>query len=139
MADHIQLTIVAPDRTLFKGMVEEVYAPGLIGEFGVLEGHAPYFTEVDPGEVRFKTGGQEKFAAVAEGFAEVAADKVTLLVEAAEYPEELDVEKAAQYLKKAEEQIAGMSLFDAGYRFRELRVKRALNRLAVAKRAPSKG
>ena len=138
MADKIQLTIVAPDRTLFKGMVEDVYAPGLLGEFGVLEGHAPYFTEIDPGEVRFKVGGQDRYAAVAEGFAEIAADKVTLLVEAAEYPEEIDAELAREYLKKAEEKIAGMALFDAEYRFRELRVKRALNRLNVVNRAPSK-
>ena len=138
MAEKIQLTIVAPDRTLFKGVVDEIYAPGMLGEFGVLEGHAPFFTEIDPGEVRFRTGGQDRYAAVAEGFAEVSADKVTLLVEAAEFPEEIDLDRANEYLKKAEERIAGMALFDAEYRFRELRVKRAQNRLNVAKRASAK-
>jgi len=121
MAEKIELTIVAPDKTLFKGVVEEIYAPGLLGEFGVLEGHSPFFCETDPGEV--------------QGFAEVAADRVTLLVEAAERPEDIDVELANQYLKKAEERLAGMTLFDPEYRFRELRLKRAQNRLNVAKRA----
>ncbi|MBI5525457.1 MAG: F0F1 ATP synthase subunit epsilon [Deltaproteobacteria bacterium] len=138
MAEKIELTIVAPDKTLFKGVVEEIYAPGLLGEFGVLEGHSPFFCETDPGEVRYKAGGADKYVAVAEGFAEVAADKVTLLCEAAERPEDIDIDLANQYLKKAEEKLSGMTLFDPEYRFRELRVKRARNRLNVAKRASAR-
>jgi len=132
MADKITLNIVAPDRTLFKGMVEDVYAPGFLGEFGILDGHSPYFCELEPGVVRFKTGGARKVAAVAEGFAAVSNNVVTLLVEAAEYPEEIDSAKAESYKVRAESKLKGLNLFDPEYRFWELRRKRALVRLLLA-------
>jgi F-type H+-transporting ATPase subunit epsilon len=135
MADKINLTIVAPDKTLFKGVVEEVYATGVLGEFGILEGHAPFFCETEPGELHYKANGAEKYAAVAEGFAVVSNDSVTLLVEAAEYPEEIDVSLAEKYRQRAEKGIEGLDLFNPEYRFKELRLKRALNRISVAKRA----
>jgi F-type H+-transporting ATPase subunit epsilon len=132
MADKINLTIVAPDRILFKGVVEDVYAKGVLGEFGILESHAPYFSETEPGQVRFRTGGAERTAAVAEGYAAVAADNVTLLVEAAEFPEEIDVSRAREYLKRAEEKLKGLNLYDAEYRFWDLRRMRAENRMLSA-------
>jgi len=133
MADKIKLNIVAPDRTLFKGTVEELYAPGILGEFGILEGHAPYFTEIEPGAVHWKADGVDKSAAVAEGFASVHSDTITLLVEAAEFPEEIDPVKAEAYRVRAEEKLSNMTLFDPDYRFWKLREMRALNRLLLAK------
>ncbi|MBI5525840.1 MAG: hypothetical protein HY897_05855 [Deltaproteobacteria bacterium] len=97
-----------------------------------------YFTETDPGEVRFETGGQDRYAAVAERFAEVSNDRIRLLVEAAEWPEEIDTERAAKDRTACEQKLGAMTLYDPEYGFRELRLKRALNRLAVAKRASSK-
>jgi len=133
MADKINLAIVAPDRTLFRGVVEDIYAPGILGEFGILEGHSPFFSEIEPGKVHFKTGNKEKFAAVAEGFAIVSNDTVTLLVEAAEFPEEIDIAKADKYKARAEEKLAKLNLYDQDYRFWDLRLKRAVNRIQAVK------
>ncbi|MFA6032260.1 MAG: ATP synthase F1 subunit epsilon [Myxococcota bacterium] len=132
MADKITLNIVAPDRTLFKGLVEDVYAPGFLGEFGILDGHSPYFCELQPGVVRFKANGAHRTAAVAEGFAAISNNTVTLLVEAAEYPEEIDAAKAESYKVRAENKLKGLNLFDPEYKFWELRRKRALVRLLLA-------
>jgi F-type H+-transporting ATPase subunit epsilon len=103
MADVLQLEIVTPEKQLVSDSAEEIQIPGKNGYLGVLPGHAPLITELAVGEITYRKGGQTSYLSVAWGFAEVLPAKVTILAEAAERPEEIDVNRAREAKKRAEE------------------------------------
>lgn len=105
MADTIQLEIVTPDRLLVNEQVEEVQIPGKSGYLDALPEHAPLITELAPGELTYKSGGSVTHLAVSWGFAEVLPDKVTILAQAAERPEEIDVARAQEAKDRAEQAL----------------------------------
>jgi F-type H+-transporting ATPase subunit epsilon len=105
MADTIQLEIVTPDRLLVNEQVEEVEIPGKSGYLEALPQHAPLITELAPGELTYKRGGTVIRLAVSWGFAEVLPDKVTILAQTAERPEEINVQRAQEAKKRAQEQL----------------------------------
>jgi F-type H+-transporting ATPase subunit epsilon len=109
--DAIQLVIVTPERQLLSERVVEVTLPGADGELGALPGHAPLITELGIGELRYRTAGGAMSApiAVIRGFAEVLKDRVTVLAETAERPEEIDVTRAEEAKKRAEQRLASAS------------------------------
>jgi F-type H+-transporting ATPase subunit epsilon len=102
MAETIQLEIVTPERLVVNDTAEYIEIPGKSGHIGVLPGHAPLITELAVGEISYRTGNQTRRLAVAWGFAEVLADKVTILAETAEKAEEIDALRAEAAKKKAE-------------------------------------
>lgn len=105
--DSIQLVIVTPERQLLSEPVTEVQLPGADGYLGVLPGHAPLITELGIGELTYRTtGGQAGILAVIRGFAEVLPDRVSVLAETAERAEDIDVKRAQEALKRAQERIA---------------------------------
>jgi F-type H+-transporting ATPase subunit epsilon len=132
VADTFQLEIVTPTRLLVKEQSEEAQIPGLSGYLGILPGHAPLITELAVGAITYKTSGATHTLSVAWGFAEVLPDRVTILAEAAEHPQEIDVERAhkakeraEQLLKSNDPQVDFMRAEDA--------LQRAETRLNVAK------
>lgn len=130
MAETIQLEIVTPERLVIKDDAEDVQIPGKTGYLGILPGHAPLITEIAVGEISYHTGGQLRRLAVAWGFAEVLPDKVTILAETAERPEEIDVNRAQAARQRAEEELrkAGPS----GDADAQAALQRAKARLEVA-------
>jgi F-type H+-transporting ATPase subunit epsilon len=104
MPDTFQLEIVTPEKKVVDTAAEEVQIPGKNGYLGVLPGHAPLITELAVGEIEYRSNGEHRLA-VAWGFAEVLPDKVTILAETAERPEEIDVERARQAKQRAEERL----------------------------------
>ena len=105
--DSIQLVVVTPVRQLLSESVTEVQLPGADGYLGVLPGHAPLITELGIGELTYRTrGGQTGLLAVIRGFAEVLPDRVSVLAETAERAEEIDINRAKEALKRAQELIA---------------------------------
>ena len=94
MADKFRLDVVTPTRLLLSEDAEEVSAPGIEGEFGVLPGHTPFLTALGVGELMVRQGATVKYLAMCRGFAEVGHDKVTILAEEAEFPHEIDVREA---------------------------------------------
>jgi len=105
--DSIQLVVVTPVRQLLSESVTEVQLPGADGYLGVLPGHAPLITELGIGELTFRTaGGQTGLLAVIRGFAEVLPDRVSVLAETAERAEEIDINRAKEALKRAQDLIA---------------------------------
>ncbi len=92
MADTLQLEIVTPERRVVLEEVTELNAPGLLGEFGVLGGHEAFVTVLKSGVLHYRrAGGDElRVLAVSGGFAEIVADRVTLLVETCESADEID-------------------------------------------------
>ena len=106
MADTLQLKIVTPERLLVDEQVEEVEIPGKSGYLEALPQHAPLITELDAGEISYKKGGGTVVRlAVGWGFAEVLPDKVTILAQAAERAEEINVERAQQAKARAEQAL----------------------------------
>jgi F-type H+-transporting ATPase subunit epsilon len=106
-ADSIQLVIVTPVRQLLSESVVEAQLPGADGYLGILPGHAPLITELGIGELTYRTaGGQSGLLAVIRGFAEVLPDRISVLAEMAERAEEIDVKRAQEALKRAQELIA---------------------------------
>ncbi len=103
MVETFQLEIVTPEKMVVKEAVEEAQIPAKKGYLGILPGHAPLITELAVGEITYRSGGTNHRLAVAWGFAEVLPDKVTILAETAERPEEIDVKRAQASKVKAEE------------------------------------
>jgi F-type H+-transporting ATPase subunit epsilon len=107
LPDSIELIIVTPERQLLREKVVEVTLPGADGQLGVLPGHAPLITELGIGELTYRgQGGSEGTLAIISGFSEVLGDRVTVLAETAERPEEIDLRRAEEAKKRAEERLA---------------------------------
>ena len=132
MPDTFQLDIVTPVKLVVQDAAEEAQIPGLSGYLGILPGHAPLLTELAVGVITYKASGQTHTLAVAWGFAEVLPGKVTILAEAAERPQEIDVERAREAKTRAEQLLKSN---DPGidYRRAEDALLRAETRLDVAK------
>jgi F-type H+-transporting ATPase subunit epsilon len=105
MPDTFQLEIVTPEKKVVDTAAVEVQIPGKNGYLGVLAGHAPLITELAVGKVTYRSDGDQQRLAVAWGFAEVLPDKVTILAETAERPQEIDVERARQAKQRAEQRL----------------------------------
>ncbi|HEX5008011.1 MAG TPA: F0F1 ATP synthase subunit epsilon, partial [Hyphomonadaceae bacterium] len=91
MAETLHFSLVSPERELFSGAVDQVDAPGVEGEFGVLPKHAPFMTVLKPGVVRIHEGGQVTPVFVRGGFADVTPSGLTILAEEAVRLADVDV------------------------------------------------
>jgi F-type H+-transporting ATPase subunit epsilon len=130
------LSIVTPDGEWYREPVDAVVLPGSEGDFGVLPGHERFLTPLRIGaiEVRPRTGNR-LFAAIANGFADVRGDEVTLMVESCEFADEIDVARAELAHDRAEQGLA--ELGDSNEKRMdqyEAALERARNRLAVSRR-----
>ena len=126
------LELITPEKILVSKEVDMVVAPGVMGEFGILEGHAPFLSGIIPGELRFRVNDKMEYCSVAYGFCEVSNNKVSILVDAAERADEIDVERAKRALERAQnrlEQKEGVDIARA-----EAALKRAMARLKVAEK-----
>ena len=132
MPNTFQLEIVTPSRLLVKDAAEEAQIPGLDGYLGILPGHAPLITELAVGVITYKASGTTHTLSVAWGFAEVLQDKVTILAETAERPQEIDVERAQKAKDRAEQRLKSNDL-KVDYTRAEDALQRAETRLSVAK------
>jgi F-type H+-transporting ATPase subunit epsilon len=105
MANSFTCNIVSAEAAIFSGEVEQLVASGIMGDLGILPGHAPLLTELQPGPIRvIHDGGQEENFYVSGGFLEVQPDVVTILADAASRAGDLDeaaAEEARQHALKA--------------------------------------
>lgn len=134
MAETLKLEMVTPYKRVLTEEVEEITAPGIVGELGVLPGHTPLLTTLTVGELIYKKGGKNYFVAVNWGYLEVDDDVVTILVDTAEKSDEIDLERAEKALGRAEEALKAMPHEDKKYAIMEAALKRALIRIQVAGR-----
>ncbi|EOC99445.1 F0F1 ATP synthase subunit epsilon [Caldisalinibacter kiritimatiensis] len=126
------LEIVTPDRKFFEDKVEMVIVRGIEGDIGILKNHTPLVTPLDIGKIRIKQNGEFRIAAVASGYIEVAKEKTTIIADAAEWPEEIDVDRAKAAKERAEKRLKGSGGEKDTLRA-EISLKKAINRLEVAK------
>ncbi len=127
------LDIVTPERKVYSGEVTFVGVKGYDGELGVMANHMPLVTPLKIGTVKIIAEGQpDQLVAVSGGFIEVRGTQVTILAEAAELPEEIDVDRALRAKERAEERLRKKNEFDQ--KRAEISLERALNRLKIGKR-----
>jgi F-type H+-transporting ATPase subunit epsilon len=131
MSDTFQLEIVTPAKQVVKDEAEEAQIPGLNGYLGILPGHAPLITELAVGVISYRAKGNTHTLAVAWGFAEVLPDKVTILAETAERPEEIDITRAQKAKDRAEQRLKSNDP-QVDYTRAEDALQRADTRLKVA-------
>jgi F-type H+-transporting ATPase subunit epsilon len=136
MTDALKLELATPARLVVTTSADEVVVPGVEGYFGVLPGHAPLLAQLGVGEVRYRSGREEHHLAVSGGFAEVGADRVTILAESAERPEEIDVPRARAARERAESRLALRGGEEVDVARAMVALRRAEIRLLVAARRP---
>jgi F-type H+-transporting ATPase subunit epsilon len=130
----LKVEIVTAERLVYsEDGVEEVIAPGSEGEFTVLPQHAPFLTMVKPGLMRIVKGGEDIDLAITGGFLEVRDDRVTVLADAAERAEEIDVVRAEEARRHAERTLEERAS-EADLVRAAAALQRALLRLKVAER-----
>ncbi len=131
----IRCEIVSQDRMVFEGDVDIVVLPGAAGEMGVLPHHAPLLTTLKYGYIKVRQRGQEQVFTVAGGVAEVQPDIVTVLADAAENIEEIDVDRAEAARKHAQEALAkGVPADTDAYLAVEAALRRSNLRLDAVRR-----
>lgn len=135
MAEKLKFELVSPERQLLSIEVDEVVAPGVEGDFGVLPGHTPFLTGLRVGELVYKINGVEDYVAIDRGFFEVVDDKVTVLAESAELGREIDLEEAIRRKLEAEKSLENARHEDEmKFRNVEAKLKLELMRVSVAEK-----
>jgi F-type H+-transporting ATPase subunit epsilon len=136
VADRLTLEVATPSRAVVGEQVDEVVLPGIEGYFGVLPGHAAFLTTLGIGELTYRIGREERHLAVSGGFCEIRNDKVIVLADTAELPEEIDRERAERARERAEQRLAGRATQEEiDYTRAAAALARALIRIQVAGRA----
>lgn len=131
----LHLEIITIEKKLFDDHVSMVIAPGSEGVMGILPRHTPLITALTYGELQIKRQGQEdEFFAVGGGFMEVQPNHVIVLADAAEYAEEIDIERAEAARRRAEEILAAAKDEDIDFEHAEAALRRSTLRLKVARR-----
>jgi F-type H+-transporting ATPase subunit epsilon len=134
MADKIRLRVVTPTRVVIDEEVDEVTAPGELGEFGVLPNHIAFLSTLVPGVLSYKQGAKTQMLAISGGYAEVLDNVMTVLATAAEFPAEIDTMRAQRARDEAERIMAALNPEEKDWEAAGASLKRALIRLQVASR-----
>jgi F-type H+-transporting ATPase subunit epsilon len=129
----IELQIITPERLLVRETVDEVEIPGSEGYFGVLPGHTPLVADLAVGELWYRKGQEKIYLAIAYGFCEVLPDRVTVLTRIAEKADEIDVARAEEARRRAEERLREYTK-DLDYDRARSALMKSLARLQVASR-----
>ncbi|MBD3217332.1 MAG: ATP synthase F1 subunit epsilon [candidate division Zixibacteria bacterium] len=121
-----KLSIVSPERVLYEDDVESLVAPGIDGYLGILTNHAPLITSLTTGKIEIRdVHKKEKIAAISQGFLEVSNNTATILADAVEFAEEIDLSRAESALDRAKKRLN----MDSG----DIDLPRARNALIRAK------
>lgn len=131
----LSVKLVTPDAALASAAVDQVTAPSVLGEVGILPDHLPLLAELEPGPLGLFGGGGVEYYAVTGGFIEVARNAVTVLADSAERAGDIDVARAQRALRDAEEQLKTLDVASEKYDEQWKRARRARVRLQVAELA----
>ena len=129
----LDVSVVTPDGPVLEDSYEMVSCRAESGELGILPGHIPMVAPLAINAVRLKRDGKTDYIAVSGGFIEVRPDKVTILAQAAEKPEDIDVDRAELAKQRAEERLNQAKSDDIDFKRAQLALNRAMNRIEVAR------
>lgn len=130
---YFKLQVIAPDRVFLEEEADMIELTTTEGEIGVLKDHIPLTAIVAPGILRIKKDGEVKEAALHEGFLEILGDKVVILAESCEWPEEIDINRANEAKTRAERRLKSADA-EVNATRAELALRRSLVRLSLAEK-----
>lgn len=125
------LEIVTPERKVFAEEANMIIVKGVEGELGILPNHIPLVTPLKIAPITVKQNGKQQHIAVNGGFMEVRKDKVVILAESAELPEQIDLERARAAKARAEQRLGSNKKDDYDFKRAEIALQKALNRIEV--------
>ena len=132
MAEKIQLEVVTPERRVLAEPVDMVTVPGFGGELGILPGHTPLISQLQTGVLTYVQDGKSNQLHVSGGFVEVSDDRVAVLAEVAERPEEIDAARAKLARDKREKQLNSWTGTEEDFEIAKVKLDRSLVRLQLA-------
>jgi F-type H+-transporting ATPase subunit epsilon len=134
MAQQIALEVVTPTGAVVNEDVDIVNAPGYGGDFGVLANHAPFLSTIKIGILSYETGKKREHLMISGGFCEVSNNKITFLVESAEFGSQIDVDRAMKAKERAEKRLAKAESHDESINVMraEAALQRSLARLKAS-------
>ncbi|MBU0960353.1 MAG: F0F1 ATP synthase subunit epsilon [Proteobacteria bacterium] len=135
MAQQIRLEVVTPNGAVVNEDVDIVNAPGYGGDFGVLANHAPFLSTIKIGLLTYEQGKKRESLMISGGFSEVSNNKITFLVESAQFGREIDVDRAMKAKERAEKRLNQASAHDdkINQTRAEAALQRALARIKASK------
>ncbi|HEX8187769.1 MAG TPA: F0F1 ATP synthase subunit epsilon [Pyrinomonadaceae bacterium] len=128
----LQLDVITPERRLLSEQADSVTVPGLGGELGILPGHTPLISALQTGVLSYAQGAATRRLLVSGGFVEVNNDRVSVLADLAEFPEEVDAARARAEREEAERLLGGFSGTPEELAEARARLDRASTRLQLA-------
>lgn len=131
MANTFFLEIVTPDRKFFSGEVEMLVLKTPEGEIGILKGHMPMVVAVAIGPIRIQKDGDWLEAVLSEGFMKIMQDKTVIMTDTAEWPNEIDINRAKAAQERAKERLQSQ-LSRVEYMRSQAALQRAFSRLQVS-------
>jgi F-type H+-transporting ATPase subunit epsilon len=135
----IKLDIVTPEKLAYSDEVDAVVLPGSEGELGVLPHHAPLISTLGAGELRLRKGGEEESFAIIGGFLQVLPDKVVVMAENADMASDIDLDKAQEARRQAEQALEGGFVEGADLAAARAALQASLIRIRVAERRQHEG
>jgi F-type H+-transporting ATPase subunit epsilon len=129
----LQVEIVTPYEMFYKGPVEMAVVTCKDGEIGILPGHMPLIAALTPGEIRLKIEQKWRVAAATNGYAEIGPERSLIVVNAAEWPEQIDVQRAEKALARANARLEDAQLTKSDKAHARRSAARAKARLKVAR------
>jgi len=132
MPEQLQLEVVTPERRLLSESVDMVTVPGYLGELGILPGHTPLISRLQTGVLSYTQEGRTQQLHVSGGFVEVNDDRVSVLADLAERPEEIDVAKARLDRERLEKALNSWSGSEEDLERERVNLDRAQVRLQLA-------
>ena len=130
----MRFELVSPSKVFFEGTVEEINAPGIEGDFGVLPGHTPFLTFLNIGELIYKVNGNEKYVAIDGGIIEVLPTRVIAIVDDAYHAEDINLKEAEDLKVNSEQRLRELNQDDKEYAAEKAKLSKALNLIKVAGR-----
>ena len=129
--NKVKLQIITPEKEFFEDEVQLVVVRGVEGVMGIMYDHEPFVTPLGIGPIKILVDNRIKHAAVSQGYVEVMEEKIVILADTAEWPEDIDISRAEKAKKRAEERLEKkenhIELLKA-----EIALKKAINRINVA-------
>jgi F-type H+-transporting ATPase subunit epsilon len=131
---EINLEIITPEKSVVKEEVDSVTIPGSLGSFQVLKNHAPLVSNFEIGVITVKKNGETKYFTTSGGTVEVEDNKVLVLANTAENVDKIDVNRAEEAQKRAEERLGKKNKEEIDVFRAEAALHRAINRLSARKK-----
>src|SRR5436190_6040749 len=132
MPEQLELEVDTPERRVLTESVDMVTVPGFGGELGILPGHTPLISRLQTGVLSYSKDGRKQQLHVSGGFVEVNDDRVSVLAEIAERPEEIDAARARLARERMEKSLSSWTGLEEDFEKARVKLERSMVRLQLS-------